>query len=145
MFVATGAIDRDATAELDAAERRYLAQAIPAGTFVAWLVEHESQIVASGGLQLSTLRPRPGLVRGEPEGLVVSMWTVPSHRCRGLGSLVLEAILAWCRPRGIRRLTLHASDEGRPLYERCGFRPTSEMRLELPAGDAPGGAPTGRS
>jgi GNAT superfamily N-acetyltransferase len=145
MFVATGAIDRDATAELDAAERRYLAQAMPAGTFVAWLVEHQGQIVAGGGLQLRTLQPRPGFVRGEPEGLVVSMWTEPSHRRRGLGSLVLDAILQWCRARRIRRLTLHASDEGRPLYERFGFRPTNEMRLELAPSDAPVGEARGQS
>jgi GNAT superfamily N-acetyltransferase len=145
MFVATGAMGRDATAELDAAERRYLAQAMPAGTFVAWLVEHGGEVVAGGGLQLRTLQPRPGFVRGEPEGLVVSMWTEPSHRRRGLGSLVLDAILHWCRGRRIRRLTLHASDEGRPLYERFGFRPTNEMRLELPLGDAPDGSPPGRS
>lgn len=139
MFVATGAIDREATAELDAAERRYLAQAMPAGTFVAWLVEHGGRIVAGGGLQLRTLQPRPGFVRGEPEGLVVSMWTEPSHRRRGLGNRMMDAILQWCRARRIRRLTLHASTEGRPLYERFGFRPTNEMRLELAPSDEPGG------
>jgi GNAT superfamily N-acetyltransferase len=82
-------------------------------------------------------------VREEPEGLVVSMWTEPSHRRRGLGSLVMDAILTWCRVRGIRRLTLHASDEGRPLYERFGFRATNEMRLELPP-DGPAGGATGQ-
>jgi GNAT superfamily N-acetyltransferase len=55
----------------------------------------------------------------------------------------MDAILQWCRDRGIRRLTLHASGEGRPLYERFGFRPTNEMRLELAPGDAPDGE-TGR-
>jgi len=139
MFVATGAIDGGATAELDAAERRYLAQAMPAGTFVAWLVEHGGRIVAGGGLQLRTLQPRPGFVRGEPEGLVVSMWTDPPHRRQGLGKRVMDAILEWCQAHRIRRLTLHASAEGRPLYERCGFRPTNEMRLELAPGDEAGG------
>jgi GNAT superfamily N-acetyltransferase len=140
MFVATGAIDQAVTAELDAAERRYLTRAMPAGTFVAWIVEAAGEVVAGGGLQLRTLQPRPGFVRGEPEGLVVSMWTEPAHRRRGLGRQVLDAMLTWCRSRGIRRLTLHASAEGRPLYEAVGFRPTNEMRLELSPDDAPGGA-----
>jgi len=131
VFVATGAIDPAATGELDAAERRYLTQAMPAGTFVAWLVEHGREVVAGGGLQLRTLQPRPGFVRGEPEALVVSMWTEPSHRRRGLGRRVLDSMLKWCQARGIRRLTLHASAEGRPLYESMGFRSTNEMRLEL--------------
>ena len=141
VFVATGAIGAAGTAELDAAERRYLARAMPAGTFAAWLVEHGAEVVAGGGLQLRTLQPRPGFVRGEPEGLAVSMWTEPAHRRRGLGTRVLEAMLEWCRARGIRRLALHASVEGRPLYERMGFRPTNEMRLELSPEGVPGGAP----
>jgi GNAT superfamily N-acetyltransferase len=135
VFVATGAIDAAETPALDAAERRYLERAMPAGTFVAWLVEHRGAVVAGGGLQLRTLQPRPGFVRGEPEALVVSMWTEPGHRRRGLGRRVLDAMLDWCRAHGIRRLTLHASAEGRPLYERVGFRPTNEMRLELPRDD----------
>lgn len=69
----------------------------------------------------------------------MSMWTEPSHRRRGLGNRVMDAILQWCRTRRVRRLTLHASPEGRPLYERFGFRPTNEMRLELDLSDALGG------
>lgn len=144
MFEATGLLAPEAGPALEAAERRYLERAMPAGTFVAWLVEHGREIVAGGGLQLRTLQPRPGFVAGEPEGLVVSMWTEPAHRRRGLGSRVLDAILAWCRLHGVRRLTLHASADGRPLYERYGFRATNEMRLELPpapAGPVPAPVP----
>jgi hypothetical protein len=41
--------------------------------------------------------------------------------------------LATLAARRIRRVVLHASDQGRPLYERLGFVPTNEMRLQ-PAG-----------
>jgi GNAT superfamily N-acetyltransferase len=132
MFEATGLLAAPAGAALEDAERRYLRRAMPAGTFVAWLVECGGAIVAGGGLQLRTLQPRPGFVAGEPEGLIVSMWTDPAHRRRGLASQVLDAIVAWSRRHGVRRLTLHASEAGRPLYERYGFRATNEMRLELP-------------
>ena len=132
MFEATGLLHAADGGELETAVRRYLEEAMPAGTFHAWLVEAGGVVVAGGGLQLRTLQARPGFVRGEPEGLVVSMWTEPAHRRRGLGSRVLEALLAWCEARGIRRLTLHASAEGRPLYQRYGFKPTNEMRLERP-------------
>ena len=115
---------------LEAAILRYIAQAMPAGTFRSWVVEHEGAIVSGGGLQLRTLMPRPGYVYGEPEGLIVSMWTEPEHRRRGLGRQVVDAILAWGRANGVTRFTLHASHDGRPLYELYGFRPTNEMRLE---------------
>ena len=64
-----------------------------------------------------------------PEGLIVSMWTEPEHRRRGLGRRIVESILAWGKANGVARFTLHASDDGRPLYELFGFRGTNEMRL----------------
>jgi GNAT superfamily N-acetyltransferase len=117
---------------LEAAILRYISQAMPAGTFRSWVVEHREAIVAGGGLQLRTLMPRPGYVTGEPEGLIVSMWTDPEHRRLGLGRRVVDAILAWGRGNGVTRFTLHASNDGRPLYELHGFTQTNEMRLEGP-------------
>lgn len=143
MFEATGALAPEHADKLEAAVRRYVERAMPAGTFHAWVVEADGVPVAGGGLQLRTLMPRPGYVHGEPEGLIVSMWTEPEHRRRGLGRRIVEAILGWCAERGIRRLTLHASDDGRPLYEAFGFAETNEMRVEqtetarYPAGAVP--------
>lgn len=115
---------------VEAAVGAYIKRAMPAGTFRSWVVEQAGEVVAGGGLQLRTLMPRPGYVHGEPEGLIVSMWTEPDHRRRGLGRRVLEAMLAWGRANGMTRFTLHASDAGRPLYTLFGFRGTNEMRLE---------------
>jgi GNAT superfamily N-acetyltransferase len=131
MFEAIGSVAPTDGPVLEEAVRGYIERAMPAGTFYAWVVECSAGIVAGGGLQLRTLMPRPGYVAGEPEGLIVSMWTEPDFRRRGLGRRVLEAMLAWAEERGIRRLTLHASDDGRPLYSLYGFTPTNEMRLEL--------------
>ncbi len=115
---------------LEAAVIRYVVQAMSAGTFRSWVVEYQGVIVSGGGLQLRTLMPRPGYVYGEPEGLIVSMWTEPDHRRRGLGRRIVDAILAWGRANAVTRFTLHASNAGRPLYERYGFRATNEMRFE---------------
>jgi GNAT superfamily N-acetyltransferase len=121
---------------LEAAILRYIAQAMPAGTFRSWVIEHEGTIVSGGGLQLRTLMPRPGYVYGEPEGMILSMWTEPEHRRRGLGRKIVEAILAWGRANGVTRFALHASDDGRPLYELFGFEQTNEMRLSFSSIDA---------
>jgi len=130
MFVATGSLAPEEADPLEEAVRRYVERAMPAGTFHAWIVEADGVPVAGGGLQLRTLMPRPGHPGDAPEGLIVSMWTEPDHRRRGLGRRIVAAILAWCEERGIRRLTLHASNDGRPLYEAFGFGATNEMRFE---------------
>lgn len=130
--------------DLEAVVRGWIERELAGGTFFSWVVEVveappaaaqslEPEVVAGGGLQLRPLMPRPGFVRSEPEALVLSMWTETAHRRQGLATLVMEAMLDWCRARGIRRVTLHASEMGRPIYERLGFGQTNEMRLELSA------------
>ena len=59
------------------------------------------------------------------------MYTEPDFRRQGLARRVLETMLAWCREQEIVRVYLHASDEGRPLYESLGFEATNEMKLML--------------
>jgi len=136
MFDAIERMPADEGDALEAAVERFIRRAMPAGAFHAWVVAAEGEIVAGGGLQLRTLMARPGFVHEEPEGLIVSMWTEPAYRRRGLGRLVVEAILAWGRANGVRRFTLHASDEGRPLYKLYGFGPTNEMRLSFAPDDS---------
>jgi GNAT superfamily N-acetyltransferase len=131
MFDETRAVRTAAEGDaVEAAVLAYVQRAMTAGTFRSWVVEHAGAVVAGGGLQLRTLMPRPGYIHGEPEGLIVSMWTEPQHRRRGLGRQVVEAMLAWGRAHGVTRFTLHASDAGRPLYALFGFQGTNEMRLE---------------
>src|SRR4051794_20297360 len=117
MFDAISQMPQSEGDAMEAAILGYIQRAMPAGTFKSWIVEHAGSIVAGGGLQLRTLMPRPGYVHQEPEGLIVSMWTEPEHRRRGLGRQIIEAILAWGESDGITRFTLHASNDGRPLYE----------------------------
>jgi hypothetical protein len=43
----------------------------------------------------------------------------------------MQEMIAWCRQQGFTHIYLHASKDGRPLYEALGFEPTNEMRLSL--------------
>jgi GNAT superfamily N-acetyltransferase len=132
MFAELGDATAGERADIEAAIGRYLAEAMPAGSFRAWLVEADGAPVAGGGVQLRPLVPRPGYTRGEPEAIVLSVWTDPAHRRRGLARRVVAAILEWCRANGVGRVCLHASVDGRALYEELGFRSTNEMRIDLP-------------
>jgi hypothetical protein len=44
----------------------------------------------------------------------------------------MEHVLAWAREHGVGSVVLHASDEGRTLYEQIGFVATNEMRYTGP-------------
>jgi GNAT superfamily N-acetyltransferase len=63
--------------------------------------------------------------------MILNMFTEPTFRRRGLARMLMQTMIAWCREQGYKTVALHASDEGRPLYESLGFQPTNEMRLHL--------------
>ena len=140
MFDAMGSLgERAAADELETEARSWIARELEKGTFRSWVVEHHddgrhtgaAEIVAGAGLQLRALMPRPGHARGGTEGLILSVWTDEAHRRRGLATALVETMLEWCREHGVRRVVLHASADGRRVYERLGFAQTNEMRLEL--------------
>jgi GNAT superfamily N-acetyltransferase len=132
MFEAMGSVAAEEAPALEAAARAWLERAMPENRFRGWVVEHDGVPVAGGGLWLRDLMPRPRHTDGEAEPRVMSMWTDPDHRRRGLARLVMDAILEWCRANGMKAVTLSASPDGRALYEQLGFKAAArEMALEL--------------
>jgi GNAT superfamily N-acetyltransferase len=51
------------------------------------------------------------------------MYVAPAARRAGLGRRLLDACLAGAAARGVRTVSLRATDAGRPLYEGAGFEP----------------------
>lgn len=131
MFEDMGFGDRQALDAMIAASTPLLRRGLADGTYRGWLVEAAgNRVVAGGGVILLHFQPHPRDPRPQ-RAWVVNMFTEPEHRRRGLARLLMQAILEWCRAEGMRDLYLHASDEGRALYESLGFKPTNEMRLTL--------------
>jgi len=101
------------------------------GKYRGWLVVAPGGgVVAGGGIIFLEFQSHPRDPRPQ-RAWVVNMFTEPEHRRRGLARLLMKTMLEWCRNAGMEFLYLHASDDGRPLYESLGFKPTNEMRLAL--------------
>jgi GNAT superfamily N-acetyltransferase len=117
------------------ASRAYFTEALADGRYVGWVAvlrAPSGEIVGGAGLQLRELLPRPDtggerLVRG-PQGLILNVFTERAWRRQGIADALMRELLRWGRENGIESLVLHASDDGRPLYQRLGFTPTNEMR-----------------
>lgn len=98
----------------------------------AWIVETRDGKIAGGGcLWLQPVQPRPGS-RKQVQPYLLSMYTEPSCRRRGVASIILQEAIDWCKEKRYERLLLHASDAGRKVYRKFGFTRTWEMRLKLP-------------
>jgi GNAT superfamily N-acetyltransferase len=76
--------------------------------------------------------PRPldvSTIREGRRGSIGNVFTEPQWRRRGIAGLLIKEIINWCKNEQIDRLVLHASDEGRSIYERLGFTESNEMRF----------------
>lgn len=137
MFRDMGRLDAATYEPLIRAATEYFARAIPIGEYTGWIVTPDPATdtpIAGAGVQVRTMLPRPNeagtaLLPG-PEGIVLNVYTDRAWRRRGVAELVMRSVLDWARARGLGRLVLHASPEGRPLYEKLGFVATNEMRLK---------------
>ncbi|MGA3048180.1 MAG: GNAT family N-acetyltransferase [Terracidiphilus sp.] len=55
---------------------------------------------------------------------LVSMWTAPSHRQRGVGRLLVDEVIGWAQSREVRRMLLMVVSTNQPailFYKRLGF------------------------
>jgi GNAT superfamily N-acetyltransferase len=115
---------------MDVGYAAHLSLRLVDGAERAWVIESGDRIVASGAVLLSEWLPLPSNLTGRLAYLH-SVYTLPEHRRRGLARRIVVTAIEFCRAQGLRRLVLHASRDGRPLYESLGFAPTNEMRLVL--------------
>src|SRR5207253_9571536 len=101
----------------------WLHEQLPAGTYRAWLVEADGVVVAGAGMTQLTWPPGPRDFSGRLP-IVYNVYTEPAHRRRGLARALMEAIHQWCRTEGYQLIGLAASDEGLPLYDSLGYKPS---------------------
>jgi GNAT superfamily N-acetyltransferase len=135
MFQDMGDVSGDAFEILRAKARARLKEWLDSGDYVGWLATPADQpemVVGGAGVQLQPILPRPvkaSTVGEGRQGTVVNVFTEPQWRRRGIAGLLIKEIITWSKDEHLDRLLLHASDEGRSLYERLGFIAGNEMRF----------------
>ncbi len=117
-----------------------LRELLASNEYIGWLAspnEMPDEVIAGAGVQLRRTLPHPAegpggeiSIAAGRHAIIINVFTEPEWRLRGAAKLLLEQIIAWARSERLDRLVLHASDEGRLLYEKMGFVQTSEMRFE---------------
>ncbi|HEX2924028.1 MAG TPA: GNAT family N-acetyltransferase [Chloroflexota bacterium] len=131
MFESMGFCDAAINDEMSAIVADQLTRWIPSGEYRGWIVETpERRIVAGIGLSIIQLPGSPRNVRGRYSYLM-SLYVEPEYRRIGIAGRLVEEMIQWSRSQGLTEVRLHASDQGRPLYEKLGFVQTNEMRLLL--------------
>jgi GNAT superfamily N-acetyltransferase len=108
----------------------YLAKALSNGSFRAWLASAEDRVVAGGAIIISPWPAHPYDLECR-RATILNVYTYPDYRRRGIARRLMQTMIDWCRREDLGGVNLHASEEGRHLYESLGFEPSNEMRLNL--------------
>jgi GNAT superfamily N-acetyltransferase len=131
MWIDLGVKDKPRLDRADKIYRRWTATRMRNHTLIAWVVENRGGRIAGGGcLWMHPIQPNP---RREfaMQPYLLSMYTEPDFRRRGVASIIVGKAIEWSRKHGYGRLMLHASEIGRKVYKKFGFTRTWEMRLDL--------------
>ena len=139
MFDEMGQVPPDVFETLRAKSCERLRDFLTRGEYIGWLAipTQSPDVIAGGaGVQLREVLPHPvsrgdqwnGVAEGR-HAIIINVFTESPWRHQGVAMLLLERIIQWARAERLDRLVLHASEAGRPLYERLGFVGTNEMRF----------------
>ncbi|MGH8826207.1 MAG: GNAT family N-acetyltransferase [Jiangellaceae bacterium] len=102
----------------------------PARDRVSWLAFEPARAIGMLNLSVFHRMPRPG----QPDrrwGYVANVYVVAEARRRGVGAMLLDAVVAHARCEEFVRLVLSPSERSIPFYRRAGFGPADGLMVRV--------------
>lgn len=126
---ANGLSDDTDMTEVEHQSYEYYRKALHDNTHTAYLVFDGDRFAGAGGISYYQVMP----TFHNPDGnkaYIMNMYTRPEYRRQGIARRMLDILISDAKSRGIRFITLEATQMGKPLYEKAGFVPLkNEMIL----------------
>jgi GNAT superfamily N-acetyltransferase len=95
---------------------------------VTWLAEVDGRAVGMVNLAVFGRMPRPGRPASR-WGYLANAFVRAEHRNRGIGNLLIDALLDHAVRNDFARVVLSPSDRSIPFYERAGFGPADVLMV----------------
>lgn len=114
-------------AEVEAETRKYYSESFEKDSNVTYLVYDGSRWIAAGSVSFYRIMPTYHNPSGK-KAYIMNVYTHPDYRRKGIAMKMLELLVAEARNRGIGQISLEATEEGKPLYEKFGF---TQMKDEM--------------
>jgi GNAT superfamily N-acetyltransferase len=108
----------------------YLSRAIADGSFRCWVAVAANRPAGGGAVTISPWPSHPYDLECR-RATILNVYVYPEFRRQGIARRLMQTMIEWCRQQKFAAVSLHASKDGRPLYEALGFEPTNEMKLKL--------------
>ena len=110
----------------------YFRTAVADGSYAGIIAEEAGEVAGTGGICFHFHPPSYAVPNGR-SACVLNMYTVPGFRGRGVASGILMRLKDIAAGARCCKMTLNASDAGKPVYLKFGFTEvTGEMELALP-------------
>lgn len=123
-------VDMDMS-EVESETYNYYISAFENNSHTAYLVFDNDRYIGAGGISYYTVMPTYHNPSGK-KAYVMNMYTDPGYRRKGIAIKTLDLLIKDAKARGIKCISLEATDMGRPLYEKYGFvQMLSEMELPV--------------
>lgn len=110
--------------ETEIANKEYFRKALADESFVSWVALDKEKIVATSGLCFYIVPPSVKCPDGKT-AYIMNMFTFPEYRKQGIGMELLKRIVDEAKKRGYKKVTLAATEMGKPLYLKYGFNDIS--------------------
>lgn len=115
-------IDSDQNDQImEKALRDYFSVTMLDNSFIAWLAVEDEKIIGTSGLCFYTLPPSYKNIFGQV-AYIMNIYTEPFNRCRGIASTLFEKTVSEAKAMGYKKICLHATTMGLPLYIKFGFK-----------------------
>ena len=122
----------DPTIKEDATSYYDLTELITSDQSELFVVEVNSEIVASGYAKIMDDRP---YLKHEKHGYLGFMYVPEKHRGNGYNKLIVDELLVWCKERKIYEIRLdvyNVNEAALRAYEKAGFKKhLINMRLDI--------------
>ena len=111
--------------------RQYITRSFKDGGFITFVALFDEMIIGMCGLSLFMLPPNDWCPSGKT-GYIGNLYTLPAYRGSGIGTKLFSLTLDEAVRRDCGRILLHATEMGRPIYEKFGFSPSDTAMAFFP-------------
>lgn len=103
--------------------------------YAGWITSDGEWAVGSAGLLILDWAPHFLDPQCDKRGYILNVFVEQEYRGRGIAKALTLECMAEAKRRRIGVVALHATDKGRPLYERLGFHASNELLFVAGAAD----------
>ncbi len=109
---------------------QYYKKAICDESHIAYFVFDGNHFAGTGGVSFFQVLPTYHNPSGK-KAYIMNMYTAPAYRRCGVAYKMLDLLIKEIKGKGITAISLEATEMGRPLYKKYGFR-KMDHEMELP-------------